>query len=130
MKRETFNKVVDLQLNRCRSLLVSKGEEYAPDKAETHDMSIVEQDDGQLAFAFAVDDRLQAFKKAARIMNTTPKIALLGMLSKHLVSVTDMITDNQHYDLERWDEKITDSMNYLILLRALVEEEEAKHDRD
>lgn len=57
-------------------------------------------------------------------MNTTPKAALFGMLSKHLVSVSDMCTDGQTYDIDRWNEKITDSICYLILLRAIVEEEQ------
>ena len=30
-----------------------------------------------------------------------------------------------HFDMEQWDEKITDCINYLILLKALVKEEQA-----
>ena len=30
-----------------------------------------------------------------------------------------------HFDMEQWGEKITDCINYLILLKALVKEEQA-----
>lgn len=102
MTHEAFNKVVKDQLKRCESMLVGKGEEYAPDKTV---------------------DRLAHFKKAAVIIEGTSKEALLGMLAKHLVSLSDMITDGKQYPIERWDEKISDSINYLLLLRALVEED-------
>ncbi|MCB5551262.1 hypothetical protein LIR34_15820 [Blautia sp. MSK17_66] len=29
-----------------------------------------------------------------------------------------------HFDMEQWDEKITDCINYLILLKALIKEED------
>ena len=69
-------------------------------------------------------DRLGHFKKAATLMNTTPKAALLGMFSKHIISVSDMCMDDQPQPVEKWNEKITDSINYLLILRALVEEEQ------
>ena len=47
----------------------------------------------------------------------------MGMLSKHLISISDMCTDERQYSREQWDEKITDSINYFLILRALVEEE-------
>ncbi len=45
------------------------------------------------------------------------------MLSKHLISVSDMCMGEQQYSKEQWDEKITDSINYFLILRAIVEEE-------
>ena len=68
-------------------------------------------------------DRLAHFKKAAVVLNTTPRAALMGMLSKHLISVSDMCMGEQQYSKEQWDEKITDSINYFLILRAIVEEE-------
>lgn len=48
------------------------------------------------------------------------------MLAKHIVSVYDMcLTGSEHYGADAWDEKITDSINYLILLRAIVKEEQS-----
>lgn len=69
-------------------------------------------------------DRLGAFKAAAALQHTTPQRALAGMLAKHIVSLYDMCFDNStDYDISTWDEKITDSLNYLFLLKAIVKEE-------
>ena len=57
------------------------------------------------------------------VLNTTPRAALMGMLSKHLISVSDMCMCEQQYSKEQWDEKITDSINYFLILCAIVEEE-------
>ena len=52
--------------------------------------------------------------------------ALAGMMSKHVVSLYDMCYSSLlQFDLEQWDEKITDCINYLILLKALIKEEQA-----
>lgn len=62
-------------------------------------------------------------------MNCTPKQALLGMLSKHLISVSDMCVSGS-YSKQLWTEKITDSINYLLLLKAMVEEEARRETKD
>ena len=105
MKIDVFNKVVKEQLLVCEHLLTGKGHEYAPDAVDESTI-----------------DRLAHFKKAAAIIDGTPKEALLGMLTKHLVSISDMCTDGRSYSLDRWTEKITDSINYLYC-SSLVEEE-------
>ena len=111
MIQKEFNDVIISQTERCKSILVSKGTEYAPKAIKESNV-----------------DRLAHFKKAAVVMNSTPKAALMGMLSKHLVSVSDMCTDDKAYPKEQWEEKITDSINYLLILRALVEED--RHEED
>ena len=76
------------------------------------------------AAEYATDgDRLHNFKVAAAIEGITPKQALGGMMAKHTVSVYDMIGTGNTYPLELWEEKIKDSINYLFLLWALVNEE-------
>ena len=46
-----------------------------------------------------------------------------GMLAKHIVSLYDMcFADGVSFDAGTWDEKITDSLNYLFLLKAIVKE--------
>ena len=68
-------------------------------------------------------DRLGAFKAAAALQHTTPERALAGMLAKHIVSLYDMcFADSVSYEESVWDEKITDSLNYLFLLKAIVKE--------
>ena len=45
------------------------------------------------------------------------------MLAKHIVSLYDMCFDNDtDYRISTWEEKITDSLNYLFLLKAIVKE--------
>lgn len=97
MNFNTFNKIVDDQFRVCREILAKKGREYAPDTA----------------------DRLSAFKTAAKLQNITPLKALGGQMSKHTVSLYELI-DNDSKDLDLWLEKLTDSINYLFLLHALV----------
>ncbi len=97
-----FETVAKNQLSACEKLLTSKGEEYAlqPDV-----------------------DRLDHFKVAGAITGGTPKAALWGMLAKHLVSLSDMCNSKDLFTEERWEEKISDSINYLVLLKALAMEE-------
>ena len=106
MNQKEFNEVIIRQTDRCKSMLVAKGAEYAPRAVKN-----------------TAVDRLAHFKKAAVVLNTTPKAALMGMLSKHLISVSDMCMGEQQYSKEQWDEKITDSINYFLILCAIVEEE-------
>lgn len=50
--------------------------------------------------------------------------ALAGMMAKHIISIYDMCFSEQAaYDQSIWNEKITDTLNYLFLLNALVREE-------
>lgn len=99
MKAEQFNEIISEQIDRCIDVLVTKSKEYA------------------------TEDRLHNFKIAAVLKGETPVQALAGMMSKHTVSVYDLCRTGS-LDLNVWNEKITDSMNYLLLLRALIEEVE------
>lgn len=105
MAPDIFNEVVDEQIHRCLDVLIGKGREYAQG-----------------------EDRLSAFKKAAALQYCTQLEAALGMMSKHIVSVTDMIHSKAHYTTSRWNEKITDTINYLLIIRAIVEEESYEED--
>ena len=103
MKNEEFAKLVEAELVRCCDLLLDKGKEYAE----------------------ANPDRLDAFKHAAAFERVTPQRALFGMLTKHLISIQKMCDapSAMSYSEEQWIEKITDSINYLLLLLGLVTEE-------
>lgn len=101
-----FNEVVETQFDKCKGLLFVKGNEYA-----------------------LTSDRLEYFKKAAALQNTTSSRALFGMLAKHIVSLAEMCEcPIERFDKARWSEKITDSMNYLVLLWALVNDDEEKEE--
>ena len=99
MKTEQFNTIIKEQQKRCVDILINKAKEYA------------------------TEDRLHNFKVAAELQGTTPINALAGMLSKHTVSIYDMCRSSKPYPQEMWDEKITDHINYLLLLKALTVEE-------
>ena len=69
------------------------------------------------------DDRLQNFKRAGALQDITPEKALRGMMSKHLISISDMVDDldkDGSPDFDLWDEKLIDTINYCVLLRALL----------
>ena len=98
MNSVDFTDVLTQQLDRCKSVLSSKANEYA------------------------TLDRLHNFKIASKLQSCSPISALAGMMAKHTVSVYDMCRSDEIFPMELWDEKITDSINYLILLRALVQD--------
>lgn len=100
MTNQKFNEVAAEQIEYCKHLLGIKGNEYDANS----------------------DDRLHAFKTAAALLGCTPEQALAGMMAKHTVSIYDMCAEGEH-SLDKWTEKITDSINYLLLLKALVVEE-------
>lgn len=108
MKIDQFNQVVAEQVEHSLAVLAEKGAEYSLGA-----------------------DRLDHFKDAATEQDMTPKQALWGMLAKHLASLTGMCKNGKPETLskERWLEKITDSINYLLLLRALIEED-YEHEKD
>ena len=103
MTTKELEAVFEEQVQRCRKVLLIKGKEYTPDEA----------------------DRFSSFKTAAGLQHTTQIQALLGMLAKHIVSLYDMsYVGTEKYDMAVWDEKITDAMNYLFILTAILKEEE------
>lgn len=91
-----FETVFARQIEQSKNTLVGKAKEYADDT-----------------------DRLHNFKVAAAMAQNTPKQACWGLVVKHLTSLSDMVKSDDIYPVAVWDEKIGDSINYLILLRAL-----------
>ena len=98
MTAERFNQIIKEQFELCESVLCSKAKEYA------------------------TEDRLHNFKMAAGMMGCEPREALAGMMAKHTISIYDMCRAEDMAPMMLWDEKITDSINYLLLLKALVME--------
>ena len=102
--QKEVNDVFEEQVERCASVMKKKTREYTGDE----------------------EDRLCAFKAAAALLHTTPERALAGMMAKHIVSLYDMCyAKNEKFRKEQWEEKITDSLNYLFLLSAVIREEAA-----
>lgn len=46
------------------------------------------------------------------------------MLAKHTVKLNDMLSEEHYFSPETWNEVITDSLNYLFILRALIDDGE------
>ena len=69
-------------------------------------------------------DKVYNFKRAAKVSGKTPLECLQGMKLKHDVSILDMLdeVDCTAYSREKWEEKIGDDINYLILMLALLYE--------
>lgn len=100
MTNDKFNEILERRLEATRRILEKKAEEYSTDQ-----------------------DRLHNFKRAAKMLGVTPEQALLGMKAKHDISIMDMVNDiaaYQKFDLGYVEEKIGDSINYLVLLEALI----------
>ena len=100
MTHEDFDRVIRQQIHRTTGILLKKQEEYATD-----------------------DDRLHNFHAGSGLTGRTPEQVCGGFLLKHIISIFDMIEDGIPHDLDIWNEKISDAINYLLLLRAIVEDE-------
>lgn len=99
MNDQDFEELLAGTLSQIQEVLGVKAREYAPG-----------------------GDRLHNFKIAAAYMQCTEEQACFSYLTKHLVSLADMVKSGKIHPNEVWDEKIGDALNYLILLRAIVAE--------
>jgi hypothetical protein len=103
MRTDQFNTIVNSRCEKIQKVLVKKAAEYS-----------------------SAEDRLHNFKVASRINDETPEKALWGMMTKHLVSILDIVAATRagrRPSAELRDEKIGDAINYLILLEALLIEQ-------
>lgn len=90
MKGPEAEKIINEQVQKCLDILVVKAREYAPGD----------------------EDRLHNFKVSAGLHGSTMQAALAGMMAKHTTSVYDMCHADKIFSQEKWDEKITDHINY------------------
>jgi len=101
MTLDTFRKLAENRFKVCLDLMCGKkNEEYSRN-----------------------NDKLHNFKRTALIEDLTPEMALLGMMTKHLVSIIDICQDSELPEKALLAEKVTDTVNYLILLEAIIEEQ-------
>ena len=104
MTQAEFDEVFEEVVERSRKVLCQKAKEYAEG-----------------------NDRLHNFNVAAQVQGNDPITSLGGMMVKHIVSVYDLIrreAKGQYVSKELFDEKIGDSINYLILLTAILVEKQ------
>ena len=95
MTPERFNEILAKRLEATKAVLASKATEYASGR-----------------------DRLHNFNRAAAMLGTTPEKALIGMWTKHIVSILDIVDSENVPSLAMLEEKIGDAVNYLVLLEA------------
>jgi len=102
MNTVAFNDIVENRLKMIKKILVAKGAEYAPGA-----------------------DRLHNFNRAALILGRTREEALIGMWTKHLVSILDIVDSikTKKPSVALIEEKLGDAINYLILLEAMLKED-------
>lgn len=94
-----FNDFLNKQLKQIKGILSSKEEEYAQGK-----------------------DRLYNFTQAAHLQQIEPEQALLGMMTKHIVSVVDLLKEPEKATPYLIDEKLTDLQNYALLAQYMLHE--------
>ena len=98
-----FNEIVKARADSCMAVLIKKDKEYS-----------------------SGTDRLHNFKVAGRVLGISPIDSLLGMFSKHLVSILDICdlikAGKYPPDKAVMTEKFGDCHNYFFLLEALIEE--------
>lgn len=99
MSPDTFNQLVEQRIEKIKKTLLKKGQEYAPTK-----------------------DRLSNFRYGAMLQRVSMAECCRGFMTKHIVSVFDMIQNPAAYTQAQWDEKLGDMINYCILLEAIVNE--------
>jgi hypothetical protein len=88
-----------------KNVLINKNKEYAND-----------------------DDVFEHFKDAAKSDDCTQEQALWGMFLKHYISVKNMAKNpDVSYSHFYINEKITDAINYFILLKGMLYERDCSH---
>ena len=99
MDTQTWNDLLEKQLDKTKRTLGVKADEYA------------------------TEDRLHNFKVAAELQGITPRAALAGMMAKHTVSVYDILHADKLASNEMVQEKLGDNLNYLLLAFAVIQDE-------
>lgn len=106
MKREDFSKKVEKRIDLIRQTLLAKHKEYAKD-----------------------DNVFRNFDEAAGgfSLHSTSAEVLWSYMTKHLVSIKDIVADSKIVKPEVVSEKIGDVINYLILLEAMLNKQNERH---
>lgn len=100
MNLKLFEKIVKKREDVCKRILLEKRKEYAND-----------------------NDVLINFNNQALLVGLSRGEALLGNLSKHLISLIDMVHGKLPITDSIINEKFTDIHNYLYLLEAIFIED-------
>jgi hypothetical protein len=100
MHADRFHGILNSQIERTIKMLGNKADEYADDR-----------------------DRLHNFRVISALQGIPLHQAVVNLMAKHTVSIFDLSQSIKPVSEEMWNEKITDHINYLILLQAALAEE-------
>ena len=118
MDKKEFDQLLLARLLKTKEVLASKNAEYASDT-----------------------DKLHNFKRAGDMNRCSPEKALIGMWTKHIISLLNIVDEleekcgtnancfpsfNPDDYIGTVEEKIGDAINYLILLEALIKERQRR----
>jgi len=93
--------IADTLFANCKEVLVRKNDEYTINKDVLHNVY-----------------------QAASLQGLTLTQLVTALMSKHTVAIFNMVTSKNAFSEEVWDEKIIDQINYLILLKIALEEDD------
>lgn len=107
MDKSTFKNIINQSLDRSKHILTVKALEYVRG-----------------------EDPLSNFNKGAEMSNQTREKVLYGYMLKHLVSLSDIIddieNDNKLPSAALLEEKLTDIINYCLILEASIKDKHEK----
>jgi len=104
MTPKEFEKLFKEIVDRNNKTALAKNKEYASDIDKTHN-----------------------FKRAAAMLQCTPEKALIGMWTKHIISILDIVDKidsgvENAVTVKMLEEKIGDLMIYAALLEGIIKE--------
>lgn len=81
----------------------------------------MEKDNTMLKAIYKQMDPFWHFERSAGLLGGTRELALMHLFAKHLTCIVEMAEDPDSYSGDQWDEKLTDAINYLLILSAMVD---------
>ena len=67
------------------------------------------------------NDYFSYFDRVGALLGSTSEEALFALMSKHIISIADLCKKSET-DFNIWQEKLTDTINYLLLLGGMEKE--------
>lgn len=107
---ERFNECIDNRLEKCKELLLVKSVEYRRNNNPYHNFNV-----------------------GSKFTGESSEKVLYGFLLKHLISLQDIVNDINVGKLpskEIIEAKVSDIINYMLILEALIEERRNNNDKN
>jgi len=100
MTAKEFESLVNKRFQYCKEVLINKGNDYAPD----------------------TKDRLSNFREIAKRTVLNPLDIWTVLFEKHILSIETYMS-KRNLESESIEDRITDTINYLLLGEALILED-------